>query len=92
MSAQRLTLAELSHDVREIDNRVLSLEKWKASEDAYRAALAQIKNDEREAKNEAVAIDAAKRRTEITKQAGIVLGLIAAILYAYATTKGIATP
>lgn len=86
------TNADIIKEVRTISDRLLIIEDWKRNEDAYRAALAKVKSEESSAKKEARDDDAAKRRTEIMKQVGIVLGLVVAILYAYAATKGIATP
>jgi hypothetical protein len=83
---------EILNELRDIGKRLGDLERWKISEDAYRAALAQVKRDEKEANHDAIAAEAITKRTELFKQAGIVLGLIAAILYAYAATKGITTP
>lgn len=92
MAEHEPTNADIIKEVRSISDRLLILEDWKRNEDAYRAALAKVKSEEKETKSEAAASEYAKRRTEIMKQVGIVLGLIVAILYAYAATKGIATP
>lgn len=81
--------AEILNAIKGVSDRVIVLEDWKRNEDAYRAALAKVKSEEQEAKVSSQADDFAKRRTEIMKQVGIVLGLVAAILYAYAATKGI---
>lgn len=86
------TNADIIKEVRSISDRLLIVEDWKRNEDAYRAALAKVKAEEKSAKVEARDDDVAKRRTEIMKQVGIVLGLVVAILYAYAATKGIAAP
>lgn len=83
------TLGDVLKEVQGFGNRLAVLENWKISEDAYRAALAQVKNEERQAKNDNNSAEVNKRRLEILKQVGIVLALIAAILYAYAATKGI---
>lgn len=92
MSDKQPTNKEIMKEVKGVGERLLILEDWKRNEDAYRAALAQVKADEKESKGEARADDMAQQWKGILKQAGIVLGLIAAILYAYAATKGIATP
>lgn len=85
--------SELIKEVRDmytgLDGRVVHLENWKRNEDAYRAALSQVKNEELQDKTQTRADADSRRRTEILKQIGIVLGLIIAILYAYMATKGI---
>lgn len=92
MTDKEPTNKELAKEVKSLHERLLPLEDWKRSEDAYRAALAQVKAEEKESKGEARAEDMAKQWKGILKQAGIVLGLVAAILYAYAASKGISTP
>lgn len=89
MSDQEPTNTEILNEIRGISARLLIIEDWKRNEDAYRAALAKVKSEEQQQKADSRSDDFAKRRTEIMKQVGIVLGLIAAILYAYAATKGI---
>lgn len=92
MPDKQPTNAEILQEVQAMSGRLLVIEDWKRSEDAYRAALAQVKAEEKESKTTSQNDDFMKRRTEIMKQVGIVLGLIAAILYAYASTRGVPTP
>jgi hypothetical protein len=68
------------------------LMNWKIAEDAYRAALAKVKSDDEQSKYQGLRDNELKKRTELIKQAGIVVALIIAILYAYATTHGVKTP
>lgn len=83
------TSSEIIQSIKGVSDRVIILEDWKRNEDAYRAALAKVKDEEQQSRTTGEADAFAKRRTEIMKQVGIVLGLLAAILYAYAATKGI---
>lgn len=92
MAENEPTNAELLKEIKGLGDRLLILEDWKRNEDAYRAALAKVKAEEKEQKSSAQSDEIAKRRTEIMKQVGIVLALVIAILYAYAASKGIATP
>lgn len=89
MAGREPTNADILKAVGDVSGRVTDLENWKLQEDAYRAALARIKDEEASDKMNNLKTDEAKRRTEIMKQLGIVLGLIIAILYAYMATKGI---
>ena len=82
-------IADVKEVVKEHGTDIKALKDWKTSEDAYRAAVAQVKKDEDANSSSALRNEELKRRTEMIKQAGIVLGLVAAILYAYATTHGI---
>lgn len=92
MAAKEPTNAELLKELKEFGQRLLILEDWKRNEDAYRAALAKVKSEEKENKQSEQSDEMIKRRTEIMKQVGIVLALLIAILYAYASSRGIATP
>lgn len=83
------TNREIITAIEAVSTRVENLETWKRNEDAYRAALAKVKEEEQSQKQSNRDDTYYKRRTELMKQGAIVLGLIAAILYAYMTTKGI---
>lgn len=91
MSPTEPTNAELDQEIKAIDNRVLTLEDWKRDEDAYRAAVARVKAEEATDRNRRASDSETKKRTEIMKQVGIILALITAILYAYASTHGVKT-
>lgn len=89
MAGGEPTNADILKAVSDMSDRVRTLENWKLQEDAYRAALARVKDEEAKERSNKLTTDEAKKRTELMKQAGIVLGLIIAILYAYMATKGI---
>lgn len=91
MPNKQPTNADILSELKDLGKRVLVVEDWKRSEEAYRAALAQVKAEEKAAKSEAGNDEYMKRRTEIMKQIGIILGLVVLILSAYAATKGIST-
>lgn len=89
MAGGEPTNADILKAVSDMSGRIQALENWKLQEDAYRAALARVKDEEAKERSNKLTTDEAKKRTELMKQAGIVLGLIIAILYAYMATKGI---
>lgn len=88
-NGQQPTNADILKEIRDMSARVLILESWKTNEDAYRAALAQIKLDQENDRFTGLRDGELKRRTEVMKQIGIILGLIVVILYAYTSTHGI---
>lgn len=99
MSNKEPTNSDLLKEIKGVKDMQMSQAKdishlmnWKLQEDAYKAALKQVKHEEDQAKIAGMRDGDFKRRTEIMKQAGIVLALIIAILYAYAATHGIKTP
>lgn len=93
---QQPTNSDLMKEIREVKSmqtsqgdRISTLELWKVSEDAYRAALARVKDEEEDNKFRKLRDGELSKRSEVLKQVGIILGLITAILYAYLSTKGI---
>lgn len=64
---------------------VNALMQWKLQEDAYRAALKRVRDEERESTQEQTSVAWLK----VIKQLYPILAILAAILYAYAQTRGI---
>lgn len=82
MATNEPTNKEILKEIRDMNTRIIALETWKVSEDAFKAAMVLVRQEEKEAKYDS-------KRNEIFKQTSIILGLIATILAAYAATKGI---
>jgi hypothetical protein len=85
-------LKEIRDDIKVVKNMQLAqgqdiegLKKWKIAEDAYRAALLQVRNEEKEK----LAETAQKAWIKILKEVYPIIGILGAILYAYANSKGI---
>jgi hypothetical protein len=76
-------------EIKNMSNRLVAIEQWKLAEDAYKAALLQVRAEDRETKTNRLKSDEGKAWLNILKQAGIILGIVAAILYAYAAQRGI---
>lgn len=99
MAAKQPSNSDILRAVKEVKDMQTSQAKdinilmnWKIAEDAYRAALAKVKSEDEQSKYTGLRDNELKKRTELIKQIGIVVGLIVAILYAYAVTHGIKTP
>lgn len=73
---------ELSRQLNGMNNRVLALEEWKRGLDIAKQAVTEYKNDEQQRRD-------ANQKREVIKQVGIVLALIAAVLYVYLEAHGI---
>lgn len=83
--AKTPTNLDLLKELSGMNTRITALEVWKISEDAARKAIFDYKQGERSSLKDTETSEWIK----VAKQAGIVLGIVIAILYAYASTKGL---
>lgn len=72
-----------------MNSRIGALEQWKIAEDAARAAVKEYREGEEKSRINSLKHREAKAWMDILKQVGIILGIVTAILYAYASTRGI---
>lgn len=82
MATNKPTYSELKDEISGVDMRVVTLERWRTKEEAFKAALLQVRKEEKETKLEA-------KKMEIYKQVLVVLGLLVTILTAIAATRSL---
>lgn len=76
------TNADIYRKLDGVSNRVTTLEEWKRGLDIAKQAVDEYKKDE-------TANRTAQQKRELLKQAGIVLALIAGVLYIFLESHGI---
>lgn len=85
MATKNPTNADILAELKDMNYRIINLETWKIAEDAARKAIRDYKTSEYNAHKDTET----KEWVKVAKQVGIVLGIVIAILYAYAATKGL---
>lgn len=80
MPKSQPTNADILKEVRSMNNRIAALEQWKQGTEIARAAVEEYKKEEQSIRD-------SRQRREIMKQVGVVLSLMAAILYVYLESR-----
>lgn len=76
------TNADIYRKLDDVSNRVGVLEEWKRGLDIAKQAVDEYKKDEQSRRE-------SNQRREVLKQVGIILALVAAVLYVYLEAHGI---
>jgi hypothetical protein len=80
---------DLLTEIRSMNTRIAALESWKIAEDAAKKAVADYVQKEETQRMANLEVHKSREWIALLKQAGVVLGIVISILYAYAATKGI---
>lgn len=90
--ARNITNTDILKEVKEVRKMqeaqaddIRSLKLWKQAEDAYKAALLQVRADEK-TKNQD---EASKQWLKILREIYPIIGILGALLYAVAASRGI---